>query len=146
MAEAKMHNGKAIVAYNAQGQAIDSEGAIIKGAPKPPKDTDPSQQIGRAGALSSEEKIGLAIAQAIVNPAALVAKAAAADAATTTADDDDEGTDSDESDELPPLADMPAHLESITDVDELRTLKRQDTRKGGKQLIQARIDALKGAE
>jgi hypothetical protein len=54
--------------------------------------------------------------------------------------------DSEESDELPTLADMPAHLETITDVDELKALKRQDTRKGGKELIQARIDALKSAE
>jgi hypothetical protein len=41
---------------------------------------------------------------------------------------------------------MPDYLATMTDVDELRALKRQDKRKGGKALIQARIDALKAGE
>lgn len=146
MAEAKLHKGRAIVAYK-NGQAIDSDGKVIEGAPKQPKDTDPSQQIGRASAPTPEERMALAFAQAMANPQALLAKHAAAEAAANaSADADDEGTDSEDSDELPSLPDMPAHLESIDDVDALKAMKRQDTRKGGKQLIQARIDALKAAE
>jgi hypothetical protein len=76
MGEARMHDGKAIVAYR-NGQAIDSEGNVIKGAPKPPKDTDPSQQIGRANALSSEERMAAAVAAAVINPQAALARAQA---------------------------------------------------------------------
>lgn len=146
MAEAKVHEGQAIVAYR-DGKAIDSDGNVIKGAPKQPKDTPASEQIGRAGSLSQEERIAAAVAGAMLNPQAALAKAQAADAANAAVDDDaDEGTDAEEEEGLPTLADMPAHLESITDVDELKALKKQDTRKGGKELIQARIDALKAGE
>jgi hypothetical protein len=145
MAEAQKHDGKAIVAYR-NGQAIDSDGNVIKGAPKPPKDTDPSQQIGRANALSPEERMAAAVASAVLNPQAALARAQFVEASTAAATDDDEGEDTEESDELPALADMPAHLASITDVDELKALKKQDKRKGGKALIQSRIDVLKGAE
>jgi hypothetical protein len=141
---AKVHKGKAIVAYVGD-QAVDSEGNVIEGAPKPPKDTEPSQQLGGRADMNAEERSASIMASAFAKAlAAASGKEPIAPAADTS--DDDEGTDSEESDELPPLADMPAHLESITDVDELKALKRQDTRKGGKQLIQARIDALKGAE
>jgi hypothetical protein len=147
MAEAKMHEGKAIVAYR-DGKAIDSEGNVIKGAPKQPKDTPASEQLGRVGALTSEERMAAAVAHAVLNPTAAIAKAQAAEAASAAADasDDDEGEDTEESEDLPALAEMPEYLATMTDVDELRALKRQDKRKGGKALIQARIDALKAGE
>jgi hypothetical protein len=107
MAEAQMHDGKAIVAYR-NGQAIDSEGNVIKGAPKPPKDTDPSQQIGRANALSPEERMAAAVASAVLNPQAALARAQFVEASTAAATDDDEGEDTEESDDLPALAEMPA--------------------------------------
>ena len=40
------------------------------------------------------------------------------------------------------LADMPAHLHSVTDVDEVRSMRRQDKRKGAKPLYAARIAEL----
>jgi hypothetical protein len=145
MAEAQKHDGKAIVAYR-NGQAIDSEGNVIKGAPKPPKDTDSSQQIGRANALSPEERMAAAVASAVLNPQAALARAQFVEASTAAATDDDEGEDTEESDDLPGLAEMSDYLATMTDVDELKALKRQDKRKGGKALIQARIDALKAGE
>jgi hypothetical protein len=74
------------------------------------------------------------------------AQAAEAASAAADASDDDEGEDTEESEDLPALAEMPEYLATMTDVDELRALKRQDKRKGGKALIQARIDALKASE
>lgn len=143
MAEAKLHKGRAIVAYK-NGQAIDSDGRVIEGAPKQPKDTDASQQIGRAHAATPEERMALAFAQALANPQALLAKAAAAEAATSTADDDDDGVDSDEEEGLPSLPDMQAHLADITDADELKALQKQDKRKGAKPLYKARLAELEG--
>jgi hypothetical protein len=147
MGKAKMHEGQAIVAYR-DGKAIDADGNVIKGAPKPTKDTDPSQQLGRANADSPEKALALEIARAALNPAAYVAAAQAAEAANAAAvaTDDDEGEDTEESEDLPALAEMPEYLATMSDVDELRALKRQDKRKGGKALIQARIDALKAGE
>lgn len=145
MAEAKVHEGRAIVAYR-DGKAIDSEGNVIKGAPKQPKDTPASEQLGRAGALSPEERMAAAVAAAVINPQAALARAQAVEAASADEEEDDEGTDAEEEEGLPSLPDMPAHLESITDIDELKAMKRQDTRKGGKKLIQDRIDALKASE
>jgi hypothetical protein len=139
MADAKKHDGQTLY-YRADGVAVNADGQVIEGAPKRRKDTPPENQPGALGASTPEERLAIAVARAVKNPDAVLANAGAA----TTGDE--EGIDSEESDELPTLADMPAHLETITDVDELKALKRQDTRKGGKELIQARIDALKSAE
>jgi hypothetical protein len=46
MATAKLHDGRAIVAY-VNGEAVDSNGVEIEGAPKQPKDTDPSNSRTR---------------------------------------------------------------------------------------------------
>jgi hypothetical protein len=144
MAEAKMHKGKAIVAYR-NGQAIDSDGNVIEGAPKPPKDTPASEQIGRAGALSPEERMAAAVAAAVINPQAALARAQAVDAATAApeTDDEDEGTsDAEEEEGMPTLADLPAHLDSMTNADEIKAMRRQDVRKGAKPMYKARLDAL----
>jgi hypothetical protein len=77
---------------------------------------------------------------------AALARAQFVETSTAAATDDDEGEDTEESDDLPALAEMPDYLATMSDVDELRALKRQDKRKGGKALIQARIDALKAGE
>lgn len=76
MAEAQLHKGRAIVAYRADGEAIDSEGVVIEGAPKATKDTPPDQQPGALGAPTPEERMAIAIATAIQNPKALAAKGA----------------------------------------------------------------------
>lgn len=76
MAEAQLHNGRAIVAYR-DGVAIDSEGAEIPGAPKQAKNTPPEEQPGALGGPTPEERIGIAIAQALANPKAVLAKGGA---------------------------------------------------------------------
>lgn len=87
MATAKVHNGVAIVAYVGD-KAVDSEGREIKGAPKPPKDTDPSEQPGNNLVSTPEERMGLAIARAMANPKTMVA--AATKPAKTSKKSDDE--------------------------------------------------------
>lgn len=74
MATAKMHKGQAIVAYVGD-KAVDSNGAEIEGAPKPPKDTDPSEQPGALGASTPEERMGIAIATALKGAPSKGAKA-----------------------------------------------------------------------
>lgn len=144
MATAKKEGG---LYYLADGTAVDANGEAVKGAPKRKPDTDPSKQPGALNAPTSEERMGFAIAQALANPQAMIAKVQAAEAAAAKTDDEeDEGVDTDESDDLPKLDEMPEYLATMTDVDELKALKKQDKRKGGKELIQARIDALKTAE
>ena len=64
MATAKMHDGRAIVAY-VDGKAVDSNGVEIEGAPKASKDTDPWLQTGALGAPTPEERMGIAIATAL---------------------------------------------------------------------------------
>lgn len=55
-----------------------------------------------------------------------------------------EGEDTEEAEGLPTLADMPAHLASITDADELKALRRSDKRKGAKPMYKARLAELEG--
>ena len=61
MATAEMYKGRAIVAY-VNGEAVDSNGEVIEGAPKPPKDTDPSQQPHAMAALNTEERSAAVLA------------------------------------------------------------------------------------
>lgn len=138
MATAKLHDGQAIVAYNAKGEAIDSDGAVIKGAPRPPKDTPPDQQPGALGAATPEERIAVAVARAMKDPDKVLANAGAANPAS----DEDEGTDSDEEEGLPPLAEMQDHLAGIKTVEEVESLRKQDKRKGAKPLYKARLAEL----
>lgn len=64
MATAKLHEGRAIVAY-VDGHAVDSNGAIIEGAPPQPKDTDPSQQPHALAQLNGEERSARVLATAL---------------------------------------------------------------------------------
>jgi hypothetical protein len=86
-----------------------------------------------------------AVAAAVINPQAALARAQAVDAATAApeTDDEDEGTsDAEEEEGMPTLADLPAHLDSMTNADEIKAMRRQDVRKGAKPMYKARLDAL----
>lgn len=63
MAESKRAGG---LYYREDGTAVDAEGQVIEDAPKRAKDTHPSKQPGAANAVSSEERMGTAIADALV--------------------------------------------------------------------------------
>lgn len=72
MGIAKTHDGVAIAGY-INGKAVDSEGAEVKGAPKRAPNTDPSLQPGAIGGPSAEERIGAAIANALIQGQAAAA-------------------------------------------------------------------------
>lgn len=156
MATAKREGGLYYKPIGTTGKyvAVDAEGETIKDAPKRPADTDPSRQPAAGGMLSPEERVAVAVAKAMKDPDAILARSGATAAgsgasdtggtsATDSTDEPDE-TDSDEEEGLPTLAEMPAYLASIDDVDELRSMRRQDKRKGAKDLYAARLDQLGG--
>lgn len=127
MATAKVHEGRAIVAY-VNGVAVDSNGEAIEGAPKQPKDTDPSQQPHALAQLNTEERSAAILANAF---AGALKKAAAAD------DDEFAGKD-----DLPTVADLPDHLAGITDIAELKAMRRADERVTARPIYDARIAEL----
>jgi hypothetical protein len=139
MAEAQMVNGKALVGY-VGGVGVDSEGVPIEGAPKQPKNTDPSRQPGAQGAPSPEERMAIAIAQAITNPKALAAKgASASDKAAEEPDGNGEGDI-----ELPVLAKLPRALKKLKSVEEVRAMQAKDDRAGAVEHYDARLAELSG--
>lgn len=121
MATAKVIDGRAIVAYVGD-VAVDSDGKPIEGAPKRPKDTDPSKQPGALGAPTPEERMGQAIATALTT------------AAKADNDDDDDDT-------LPAVDDLADHLSTL-DIDEVKALRKRDKRKTAKRHYDARIAEL----
>lgn len=173
MATAKMHNGVAIVAY-VNGKAVDSEGKEIEGAPKAPKDTDPSEQPGALGAPTAEERMGRAIAQAIVDPKGTLATKKPATAKSDKADaSDDERQQPDKtasqrageaavnesangesastaaaksagSEELPKMADLRDRLAGLTTAEDVRAMQKRDDRKKAAPMYKARLAELKG--
>jgi hypothetical protein len=140
MAEAQMHDGRAIVAYRGD-VALDSEGVAIKGAPKPPKDTDPSEQPGALGAPTPEERMGLAIANALQGK--VPASVGGQKTARATAES---GPGADAADELPKIADLDAHLAGLSSVAEVKALQKRDERVSAEPKYKARIAELKASE
>jgi hypothetical protein len=139
MAEAKLYKGRAIVAY-VDGQAVDSDGKVIEGAPRQPKDTPREQQPAAGGVLAPEERVAVAVARAMKDPDGVLSRAGAlptgsGEAASEVIDDDEE---------LPTLADMPQYLASINNVDQVKALQAKDDRKGAQDLYDARIAELGG--
>jgi len=122
MATAKMHDGRAIVAY-VDDKAIDSNGEEIPGAPKPPKDTDPSEQPGALGAPTPEERMGRAIAMAIIDPKGV--KNAGAPASDDTA--------------LPTIKDLPDAVGKLKTVAEVKAMAKRDDRATAEHIYDARI-------
>lgn len=143
MAEAKMHDGKAIVAYNTQGQAVDSEGAVIKGAPKPPKDTPRDQQPGAAGAQTEAMRIAVAVALAMKDPDAVLKNAGATTETKVEPTDKTDGESADET-ELPTVADLPDHLAGLKSADEVRKLQSADERTTAQKHYETRLAELEG--
>ena len=126
MATAKQAGGL----YYVGDTAVDADGKAIKGAPKRPKDTDPSKQPGAFGAPTPEERMGLAIANA------LQGKTSASAASS------DETDENDEDEQLPTLAELPDHLAGLKSIEDVQALQEQDERKGAVALYEARIAEL----
>jgi hypothetical protein len=143
MAQAKQEGGLYYKPIGTTGKyvAVDANDQVVEGAPKRPANTDPSQQPAAGGLLSSEERVAVAVAKAMKDPDAVLSRAAAQSTPADATAGSDQAVDADE---LPTLADMPAYLDSITDVDEVRALQRTDDRKGAQDLYAARIDELGG--
>lgn len=125
MATAKKPGGL----YYVGDTAVDADGKAIEGAPKKPKDTDPSKQPGALGAATPEERMGLAIANALSGK-------------TAPQRDDDADDDEEDGEETFTLAELPEHLATITSVDEVKALRKADKRKGAKPLYEARLAEL----
>ena len=126
MATAKMHDGRAIVAYVGD-KAIDSQGDEIKGAPKPPKDTDPSEQPGALGAPTPEERMGIAIATALKGGPVKGAKAG------VIAPDDEA---------LATIKDLPDAVGKLKTVAEVKAMAKRDDRATAGPIYDARIAEL----
>lgn len=131
MAEALLVNGVALVAY-VDGVGVDSEGRAVKGAPKEPPVTDPSQQPHAMAALNSDERSAAILATAFAKALAGtgVASAPALPPAAPA--------------ELPTLAELPDHLAGLTSADAVRALQAQDERKGAVSMYEARLAELSG--
>lgn len=134
MATAKMHDGRAIVAY-VDDKAIDSNGEEIPGAPKPKKDTDPSEQPGALGAPTPEERMGRAIATAIVDPKGTLGKKNASKG---------EGTSGQTSgdDALPTIKDLPDAVGKLKTVADVKAMAKRDDRATAGPIYDARIAEL----
>lgn len=135
MSEAKLYNGVALVAY-VNGVGVDSEGNPVKGAPKQPEDTDPSLQPHAQGSLNSEERSAAILANALAS-----ALAGRLPAPVVAGGEDEE--DVDEPGALT-LDELPAHLATLTTVEEVKEFRKGDKRKGAKALYEARIAELEG--
>jgi prepilin-type processing-associated H-X9-DG protein len=135
MAEAKKVNGHAIVAY-VDGHAVDSEGARIEGAPRQPKDTDPSLQPGANGVQSPEEKLANAMLVAL-------GRAPAASAALASSSSSASGAGEEEV-EIPKIAELDDHLASLTTVAQVKALQKRDDRVTAQPKYEARIAELSG--
>lgn len=159
MAESKREGG---LYYLPDGTAVDSEGRAIKGAPKRQPDTDPAKQLGAVNAPSEAEQIGRAIADALSGktaardaaaastpaPApkstepALNAPAALPPADTGTKGESEQQLEDDSKPGLPKIADLAAHLETVTSADEVRAMQATDARKTAQPLYDARLAEL----
>lgn len=136
MATAKLVDGVALVGY-VNGVPVDSEGRKIEGAPKQPKDTDPAKQPGAAGAPTTEERIGLAIATALIS-ASDTRNGATRSAPASAEPFDEDG----EEPELPKIKELAAFLETLTTAKEVEDMQAGDERVGAQPLYLARLAEL----
>jgi hypothetical protein len=136
MSTAQVHDGHAIVAYIG-GKAVDSDGKEIEGAPKQPKDTDPSKQPHALAQLNPEERSAAVLATAFATAMGKTPPKAA----TATADEDE---DEDVDVELPRLDDLEKHLAKFKTADQVRALQARDERVGATRMYEARIAELGG--
>lgn len=130
MAEAKLYEGRAIVAY-VNGEAVDSDGKVIEGAPKQEKDTDPSQQPHAMAALNTEERSAAVLANAFAS--ALKGAAATGESSSGTAE---AGA------ALPTIKDLPDALSKMKTVAEVKAMAKRDDRVSAEPIYDARIAEL----
>ena len=131
--------------YYVGDTAVDAENNEIEGAPEKPKDTHPSEQPGALGGTTAEERMAIAIANAIVDPKGTIAAAKAKKNEEESRKFDMENDDDEDAEEagLPTLADLPDHLETITTVKEVKALQKTDDRVGAQKFYDARLEELK---
>jgi hypothetical protein len=116
--------------YYVNGQAVDSEGQKVAGAPTQAPDTDPVKQPGALAGPGSDPISRLAdMLAGKIAPAAVSARASNAGEEEVT---------------LPTLAELPDHLADLTSVEAVRALQDQDERKGAVSMYEARIAELSG--
>lgn len=118
--------------YTDKGVAVDAQGEKVKDAPKQPKDTDPSLQPGATGALTSEERLGVAIATAMKGG---VKASKGQGTSGQTPDPDEDET-------LPPIKDLAEHVSGLKTVEEVQALAKRDDRKSAEKIYDARIAEL----
>lgn len=123
MAQAKQAGGL----YYIGDTAVDADGKAVPDAPAKQPNTDPSKQPGAPGGPTPEEKLATAIAKGLQQ--------------SNKPKDKDE--DEDEDDTLPVLAELPAHLATLTSLDEVKALKKRDKRVGAQDAYVERIAELK---
>jgi hypothetical protein len=135
MATAEMYKGRAIVAY-VDGKAVDSNGEEIEGAPKQPKDTDPSQQPHAMAALNTEERSAAVLANAFATALGKGAPKGSATSATTgQTSDPGEG-------DMPTIKELPDHVAKLTTVKEVKAMAKRDERVSAEPIYAARIAEL----
>lgn len=142
MAEAKRAGGL----YYVNGVAVNSEGEEIKGAPKQPKDTAPEEIARLAQSRDPVQRLAETLDRTFGGGAHAAAMASISGKPKKAEESDAEEHDSEEEEGLPPLGEMENHLAGITDVDELKSMRRSDKRKGAKPLYAARLKALEEGE
>jgi hypothetical protein len=144
MATAKLHDGRAIVAY-VDGKAVDSNGVEIEGAPKQPKDTDPSEQPHAMAGLNTEERSAAILAGAFASALKDGGKTAKVQAVGSgQAEKIGTGTSgSTDVDELPTIKDLPDHVAGLKTVAEVRAMARRDDRVSAEPIYKARLAELK---
>jgi hypothetical protein len=139
MATAKLHDGRAIVAY-VNGVAVDSDGKEIEGAPKQPKDTDPSQQPHAMAGLNSEERSANILATALAGALHGGAKTQATPKGEASGGSQ---SGSNAADELPTIKDLPDHVASLKTSAEVKAMQKRDDRVSAEPIYKARLAELK---
>lgn len=129
MAEAKLYKGRAITAY-VNGEAVDSNGEVIEGAPKQPKDTDPSQQPHVMAALNTEERSAEVLAKAFAS----ALKGGAAKGTSDQSAEADIGA-------LPPVRDLADAIGKL-DAAEVKAMQKRDDRATAEPIYKARLTEL----
>lgn len=130
MATAQIYKGRAIVAY-VNGEAVDSNGEVIEGAPKQPKDTDPSQQPHAMAALNTEERSAAVLANAFATALKGETKGKSAN---SEVDDD----------ALPTVKDLPAHVAKMTSAADVKAMAKRDDRVSAEPIYEARLAEIAG--
>lgn len=148
MAKAKQAGGL----YYVAGVAVDANGDAVDGAPKRAKDTPTEHQPGSINSIiSPEDRSSLSIANALLMASGKKPMSmndflkARGDASVTTVDEDeDDGKSGDSSEKLPPIANLPDHLQTLTTVREVKAMQKRDERVSAQTIYEKRLEELQG--